>query len=146
MMWDEAELRAFAPADRSGLVDLWERCELVRSWNHPGLDIDRKLAVDPEHLLVVSLRGRIVGSVMVGYEGHRGWVNYLAVDPDLRGHGFGRHLMEAAERVLADLGCPKVNLQVRGGNDAALAFYRALGYDVDDAVSLGKRLVVDPHR
>ena len=65
MMWDEAELRAFAPADRSGLIDLWERCELVRSWNHPGLDIDRKLAVDPEHLLVVSLRGRIVGSVMV---------------------------------------------------------------------------------
>lgn len=143
-MWDDAELRAFAPSDRDGLIDLWTSCELIRSWNDPGRDIDRKLAVDPEHLLVVELQGRIVGSVMVGYDGHRGWINYLAVAPEVREHGFGRRLMEAAELELAELGCPKVNLQVRGGNDAALGFYRAIGYAVDDAVSMGKRLVVDP--
>lgn len=143
-MWDDAELRAFAPPDRDGLIALWTRCELIRSWNDPGRDIDRKLAVDPEHLLVVELDGRLVASVMVGYEGHRGWINYLAVDPDVREHGLGRRLMETAEQILVELGCPKVNLQVRGDNDAALGFYRAIGYQVDDAVSLGKRLVVDP--
>jgi ribosomal protein S18 acetylase RimI-like enzyme len=80
---------------------------------------------------------------MAGYDGHRGWVNYLAVAPDLRGRGLARSLMTAVEMRLTAVGCPKLNLQVRNDNEAALGFYRAIGYDVDAAVSLGKRLIPD---
>jgi ribosomal protein S18 acetylase RimI-like enzyme len=115
----------------------------VRPWNDPWKDIERKLRVAP-HLFLVALDGDvIVGSVMAGYEGHRGWINYLAVDPSRRRKGLGTRLMRAAEQLLLDSGCPKINLQVRSENADALAFYRALDYEVDDVVSLGKRLVDD---
>jgi len=124
-------------------VRLWSVCGLVRPWNDPDRDIDRKLARDPENLLIVEHDGEVVGSVMVGYEGHRGWVNYLAVDPDHQGRGLGRRLMERAEEILGQLGCAKVNLQVRSSNEAAIGFYRRIGYSVDDSVSMGRRLEVD---
>jgi ribosomal protein S18 acetylase RimI-like enzyme len=85
----------------------------------------------------------IVGSVMAGYEGHRGWINYLAVLPECRRRGVGRALMAEAERLLRAAGCPKINLQVRAGNAEVLGFYRAIGFAVDEVVSLGKRLEVD---
>jgi ribosomal protein S18 acetylase RimI-like enzyme len=81
---------------------------------------------------------------MVGRDGHRGWINYLAVHPDHQRQGFGRLLMAEAERRLQLRGCPKVNLQVRGSNQAAVEFYRRIGYTVDDVVSLGRRLIDDP--
>ena len=87
--------------------------------------------------------GQLIGSVMVGYEGHRGWINYLAVHPDRRRQGLGRHLMAQAESRLRDLGCPKVNLQVRQSNESATEFYQRIGYAVDDVISLGKRLEDD---
>ncbi|RFA23280.1 hypothetical protein B7R25_02455 [Subtercola boreus] len=87
--------------------------------------------------------GEIVGTVMIGYDGHRGWINYLAVAPSHRGHGHGRAFMVKAESLLSDLGCPKLNLQVRAGNDSVLAFYTAIGYAPDHAISLGKRLIAD---
>ena len=136
-------VRPYRPEDREGLVRLWSVCGLVRPWNDPDRDIDRKLARDPENLLVVEHDGEVVGSVMVGYEGHRGWVNYLAVHPDHQGRGFGRRLMERAEEILGQLGCAKVNLQVRSSNEAAIGFYRRIGYSVDDSVSMGRRLEVD---
>ncbi|MGO9964479.1 MAG: GNAT family acetyltransferase [Acidimicrobiales bacterium] len=139
----EPLLRSYRPADRDALVSLWSICELTRPWNDPNRDIDRKLARDAENLLVLDDDGRLIGSVMVGYEGHRGWVNYLAVHPDRRRQGLGRLLMDAAERRLRDLGCPKVNLQVRTSNEAAKDFYRRIGYSVDEAVSFGKRLEHD---
>jgi ribosomal protein S18 acetylase RimI-like enzyme len=139
----EPLLRSYRPADRDALVSLWSICELTRPWNDPNRDIDRKLARDAENLLVLDDDGRLIGSVMVGYEGHRGWVNYLAVHPDRRRQGLGRLLMDAAERRLRDLGCPKVNLQVRASNEAAKDFYRRIGYSVDEAVSFGKRLEHD---
>ncbi|MGP1677417.1 MAG: GNAT family N-acetyltransferase [Burkholderiales bacterium] len=77
------------------------------------------------------------------HEGHRGWVNYLAVAPDLRGRGHGRALMERAEHLLLNLGCPKLNIQVRSSNADVLAFYRAIGYAQEEMVSLGKRLIAD---
>jgi ribosomal protein S18 acetylase RimI-like enzyme len=80
---------------------------------------------------------------MAGYDGHRGWINYLAVHPDHRRRGLGRTLMAAAEERLAGLGCPKVNLQVRGANRDAVEFYRRIGYAVDDVVSMGRRLEDD---
>jgi ribosomal protein S18 acetylase RimI-like enzyme len=87
--------------------------------------------------------GRVVATVMAGYDGHRGWINYLAVDPDHRGEGHGRTMMEAAETRLLALGCPKVNLQVRTDNPDAVAFYELLGYSVDPVVSMGRRLISD---
>ena len=118
-------------------------CGLVRPWNDPDRDIDRKLARDPENLLIVEHDGEVVGSVMGGYEGHRGWGNYLAVHPDHQSRGLGRRLMVRAEEILGQLGCAKVNLQVRSSNEAAIGFYRRIGYSVDDSVSMGRRLEVD---
>ena len=80
---------------------------------------------------------------MAGYEGHRGWLNYVAVTPEHRRGGLGRAMVEEAERLLREAGCPKINLQVRTSNQAVIKFYRRLGYVVDDVVSMGKRLERD---
>ena len=96
-----------------------------------------------ELFLVGEADGRLVASAMAGYDGHRGWVNYLAVVPDAQGLGYGRALMAHIEAALLARGCPKLNLQVRSSNTAVLAFYRQLGYAQDEAVSLGKRLIAD---
>ena len=136
-------LRAFAPADTPALVALWQACGLTRPWNDPYRDIERKRAVDPELLLVAERAGELVASVMIGYEGHRGWINYLAVAPVCQREGIGRALMAHAEHLLRERGCPKINLMIRGDNTEALAFYRRLGYIADDAIALGKRLEAD---
>jgi len=137
-------IRPFQRGDEEAVIDLWRRCDLVRPQNDPRKDIARKLAVQPEmFLLAVDDAERIVGSVMCGYEGHRGWINYLAVDPAHRFKGIGRLLMSEAERVLRAVGCPKINLQVRSTNEAVIAFYRAIGFEVDEVISMGKRLERD---
>lgn len=133
-------IRVFRSDDEPQVVALWERCGLVVPWNRPADDIAKKLAFQPELFFVAEDAGRIVGSVMAGYEGHRGWINYLAVLPERRRDGLGRALMRFAEERLCALGCPKINLQVRGTNRDVLRFYERLGYRVDDTVSLGKRL------
>ncbi|PPF82250.1 GNAT family acetyltransferase [Subtercola sp. Z020] len=152
------QIRSFAAADTEAVVALWEQCGLVRAWNDPRKDIARKLTVQPELFLVgvddeaadrADLDGSsdaeatVIGTAMVGYDGHRGWINYLAVSPDHRGRGYGRAFMDEAERLLIALGCPKLNLQVREGNDSVIAFYEAIGYANDRTVSLGKRLIAD---
>ena len=125
------------------MIALWRACGLVRPWNDPRKDIRRKLGVNPEWFLIGESAGRIVGTVMAGYEGHRGWINYLAVEPGRQRAGLGRALMAEAERLLCAAGCPKINLQVRSTNAAVIAFYRRLGYAEDAVVSLGKRLESD---
>lgn len=137
------QIRPFHPADEPAVIDLWRRCGLTRPWNDPAKDVRRKLAVRPDLFLVGLLDGAVAATVMAGYDGHRGWINYLAVDPDYRRRGLGRALMAEAERLLREAGCPKINLQVRGTNADVIAFYRSLGYTVDDVVSLGKRLEHD---
>ena len=119
------------------------QCGLIASQNHPREDIKRKLLVAPELFLVGVLDQQIVGSVMVGYEGHRGWINYLAVIPPLQHQGYGRQLMEHAENLLYNLGCPKINLMVRRANTAVMEFYETLGFSCDDVVCMGKRLTRD---
>ncbi|MET3451610.1 MULTISPECIES: GNAT family acetyltransferase [Curtobacterium] len=140
-------LRAFTPADTESVVALWEACGLVRPWNDPRRDIARKLSVQPELFLVAEDADDparpVVGAGMAGFDGHRGWVNYLAVRPDLQGSGLGRAFMSEFERLLTDLGCPKLNLQVRAGNEQVIGFYESLGYTDDRTVSLGKRLIPD---
>ena len=137
------EIRPYREADEDTVVRLWTDCDLVRPWNDARKDIRRKLAVQRQMFLVGTLDGKIIASVMAGYDGHRGWVNYLAVAAPHRRSGYGRLLMERVEAMLKDLGCPKLNMQVRAGNKDALAFYEKLGYKADEAVSLGKRLIPD---
>jgi ribosomal protein S18 acetylase RimI-like enzyme len=137
------QIREFADADEERVVALWARCGLVRPWNDPRKDIARKKRVQRELFLVAEERGEIAGAVMGGYDGHRGWVNYLAVDESHRRSGLGRRLMDEVEARLRRLGCPKLNLQVRNDNAAALGFYERLGFKRDEAVSLGKRLESD---
>lgn len=136
-------IRPFEDADADAVVELWRAAGLTRPWNDPYRDIERKKTVQRDLFLVAVDGDRILGAGMAGYDGHRGWVNYLAVHPDVRRTGLGRALMAEFEARLLALGCPKVNLQVRDGNDDALAFYAELGFTRDPAVSLGKRLIAD---
>jgi ribosomal protein S18 acetylase RimI-like enzyme len=137
------EIRPFREADEAQVVALWQACGLTRPWNDPHKDIARKLQVQPELFLVAQEGGAIVASVMAGYEGHRGWVNYLAVDAAHRRGGLGARPMRQVEDLLLARGCPKLSLLVRTSNADVLAFYRALGYAQDDAIPLGKRLIPD---
>jgi ribosomal protein S18 acetylase RimI-like enzyme len=137
------EIRPFEPADEEAVIALWERCGLTRPWNDPHKDIHRKLAVGPELFLVGVIAGTVVATVMAGYEGHRGAINYLGVDPTYRRQGLGRALMAEAERRLLAAGCPKINLMVRTTNQEVIAFYRALGYGIEEVYCLGKRLEHD---
>ena len=126
--------------DEPAVIALWQACGLTRPWNDPSKDIARKFAEQPELFAVAEGGGELVGSVMAGYEGHRGWINYLAVTPKLQRGGLGRALMDWAELKLRERGCPKINLQIRGDNRDAIAFYQRLGFAEDAVVSMGKRL------
>ena len=137
------EIRPYRPADEQAVVRLWTDCGLTRSWNDPQKDIRRKLSVQPELFVVGEVDGAIVASAMAGFDGHRGWVNYLAVAEPYRRRGFGRTLMIHLEGRLQAMGCPKLNIQVRTSNSSALEFYERLGYVPDQAVTLGKRLIRD---
>ena len=139
----ELQIRPFEVADTATVIALWERTGLTRPWNNPARDIERKMQVAPELFLVGHVNEELVVTVMGGYEGHRGWANYLAVDASCQGQGYGRLIMSHLEKRLLALGCPKLSLQVRSGNSAALKFYEAAGYVRDDVVSLGKRLISD---
>ena len=136
-------IRPFQPSDETAVVRLWQRCGLIRPWNNPQLDIERKLTVQPEWFLVGLLDDRLVASVMAGYDGHRGWINYLAVDPECQRMGLGRLLMKHVEQCLVKAGCPKVSLQIRLDNDDARFFYESLGFRQDPVISYGKRLIPD---
>jgi ribosomal protein S18 acetylase RimI-like enzyme len=140
------QIRPFEEAEAEAVVDLWARCGLTRPWNDPRKDIARKLRVQRELFLVAVSEGVLAGTVMAGYEGHRGWINYLAVDPARRRQGLGRALMAAAEGALRGLGCPKINLQIRRDNLDAIAFYKRIGFLEDAAVGMGKRLESDEPR
>lgn len=137
------QIRSFQPADAPAVVALWQACGLTRPWNDPGKDIARKLTEQPELFFVGTIGGVLMATAMVGYDGHRGWVYYLAVAAGHRQRSHGRALMDEAERRLVAIGCPKINLLVRSSNAAVIDFYRGLGYTQDDSVSLGKRLIRD---
>ncbi len=126
--------------DFEEVAQLGERCYLNASHNRPESMFDRKRAYQPGLFLIGELECRVVSTVMAGYEGRRGWINLLAVDPDYRRLGLGRAMMVAAHERLAALGCPKVNLQIRVWNSDAVAFYERLGYSLDLCYSMGKSI------
>jgi ribosomal protein S18 acetylase RimI-like enzyme len=136
-------IRPYTPDDEHEVIRLWFDCGLMVPHNNPRRDIERKLQVNPEWFLLALLEGEIIGSCMVGYEGHRGWINYLAVSPRYRRQRIAAALMAEAERLLNAAGCPKINLQVRETNLEVIKFYEGIGYKNDAVISLGKRLDPD---
>ncbi len=136
-------IRTFTEIDRNAVVRLWTECGLVYPQNDPHRDIDRKTAHGLEYFLVAILDRSIVGSVMGGYEGHRGWVNYLAVAPQHQRNGIARELMDELERRLRRVGCAKINLQIRSNNTSVMEFYRRIGFVQDEVICMGRRLIDD---
>ncbi|WP_423068095.1 GNAT family acetyltransferase [Devosia sp. CN2-171] len=136
-------IRPFERRDTDAVIALWQARGLTRPWNDPLKDIERKLAVQPELFLVGELDGAIVATAMGGYDGHRGSVYYLAAAEAHAGKGFGAAILAELERRLAAIGRPKINLLVRGENDAVVKFYDRLGYERHDSLSLGRRLIED---
>jgi ribosomal protein S18 acetylase RimI-like enzyme len=126
--------------DMTAVIALWQACELTRPWNDPAADFARAIAGEHSAILVSRSASAIAASVMVGEDGHRGWVYYLAVAPDQRRAGLGASMMKAAEAWLRMRGVPKIQLMVRDGNEDALAFYEALGLERQPVVTLGRFL------
>ncbi|PMS10057.1 GNAT family acetyltransferase [Trinickia caryophylli] len=142
-------IRCFERADADAVIALWQQAfpeygDKSRPQRDPRLSIANKLAVQPELFFVATLGARLAGTVMAGYDGHRGWLYSLAVMPELRRLGIGTRLVAHAEQALAALGCPKVNLQVLESKSDVRHFYEALGYAGDAVISLGKRLCAAP--
>lgn len=137
------EIRPFQPSDCAAVIDLWKEGNLVVPWNDPDRDIRRKMRVQPGLFLVGCVAGELAATLMAGYEGHRGWLNYLAVAPRFRRRGFGRRMVAEAEQRLRELGCPKINIQIRANNTGVIEFYQRIGFKPDDVVSMGKRLEPD---
>jgi ribosomal protein S18 acetylase RimI-like enzyme len=136
-------IRQYRSGDEKDAIELWKQCGLVTPQNNPKRDIERKLKVNPEWFLVGELERKVISTCMVGYEGHRGWINYLAVSPQYQRHGFAKQLMCRAEQILRDAGCPKINIQIRTSNTDVIEFYKEIGFKTDDVLSLGKRLMQD---
>jgi len=136
----DLQIVVFDPSDREAVVDLWRRCDLTRPWNNPYADLDTTLSSPASTLLVARIGESLAGTVMVGFDGHRGWVYYLGVEPKHRRLGVGRRLMEEAEAWLRERGASKIQLMVRDTNAAAIGFYERLGMERQRVVTIGKRL------
>lgn len=128
MKYPELAIRSFHPADEAAIIQLWTDCGLTRPWNDPRKDVARKLTVQADLFLVGEVDGVIVGTLMGGYDGHRGYASAL---------------MRALERKFLEMGCPKINLLIRASNLAVKDFYASLGFQQDEVISLGKRLIPD---
>ncbi len=137
------QIRPFTREDTEGVVRLWREVGITRPWNDPHRDIERKLTVQPELFLVGVSDDEVVASAMSGFDGHRGWLYYFAVSPGSQGQGLGKRLLEEVERLLTDRGCPKLNVQIRGGATELVERYEAWGYSEDGATGMGKRLIPD---
>lgn len=129
---------------KSPVIALWEQVfGYDASHNAPSLVIDKKLAAKDDLFFVAVQNDELVGTIMAGYDGHRGWIYSIAVRPDLRNQGIGSKLVRFAESRLEALGCMKINLQIMDGNEAVRHFYETLGYTEERRVSMGKRLAVN---
>lgn len=140
---NKIEIRPYHPEDKEQVIQIWLDCKLVVPQNNPERDITRKLKVNPEWFLVGILRDSVIATCMAGYEGHRGWINYLAVAPSYQRRGIASLMMEKAENILRAAGCPKINLQVRETNRDVVQFYESIGYKIEPIVNMGKRLEYD---
>ena len=133
------DVRELTAADRPSATALWSEVGLTRPWNDPGADFDRAVA-GPTSCVLGAFDAGLAATAMVGHDGHRGWVYYLAVDPARRGDGVGRRMMREAERWLLERGAVKINVMVRHDNAAALGFYERLGYEDAETTVLARWL------
>ena len=137
------EIRVFRQDDFEEVITLWERCDLLRPWNDPEMDLERKLNHDADLFLVAEVGGEVVGSLMGGYDGHRGSAYYLGVHPEYRGRGIANALLSRLEKKLIARGCPKIQIMVREENELVIGMYERLEYEQQDVMLLGKRLIED---
>jgi ribosomal protein S18 acetylase RimI-like enzyme len=135
------EIGELAADEADAAVALWQACGLTRPWNDPHADLKLALDTPTATILAGRIDGTLVATVMTGFDGHRGWVYYLAVAPDHQRGGHGAAMMRAAEDWLRGRGVPKLNLMVRGDNAVATGFYQAIGYDRSDVIVLQKFLI-----
>jgi ribosomal protein S18 acetylase RimI-like enzyme len=140
---DHFIIDTYQPGDEADVISLWQECELVVPWNNPLSDIARKTADSPQLFFIGRLDGKLVASCMAGYDGHRGWVYFLAVRKLHRRKGLAARLMSHVEKKLIELGCPKLELMVRNSNSNVISFYRSIGFDRDPVTLLSKRLSQD---
>jgi ribosomal protein S18 acetylase RimI-like enzyme len=136
-------IQPYKPENEAAVIELWRKCNLVRPQNNPKKDIARKMKVDPELFLVGMIDNKVVAAAMGGYDGHRGAVYYLSVDPAHQKKGLGRQIMTALEEKLLARGCPKLNLMFRTDNGKVEKFYEKIGYQRDACIEMGKRLIPD---
>lgn len=137
------EIRIFKQDDFEAVVMLWERCDLLRPWNDPETDIERKQYHDADLFLIAEVSGEVVGTVMGGYDGHRGAAYYLGVHPDFRGRGIANALINRLEKKLMARGCSQIGIILGADNDAVIGMYEKLGYEEQDIVCITKRLIED---
>ena len=138
-------VRPYRPQDKTALIELWKKCGLTRPWNDPNADIELAVSTPTSTIMIgADAADRPVGSVMTGFDGHRGWLYYVAVDPDIRGSGHGRTLCNHAETWLKTIGCTKVEAIMRGENTNVRGFYDAMGYFFEDRVLMAKWLIPNP--
>jgi ribosomal protein S18 acetylase RimI-like enzyme len=140
---DNFEIRTYRNSDEAHVINLWKKCKLVVPWNDPKKDIQRKLSENPELFFVGLLENLLIVSCMAGFDGHRGWVYYVAVHHDWQQKGFASKIMEHAEKILKEIGCPKIQLMVRRSNLGVIEFYKKIGYKIDPLVTMGKTLIDD---
>jgi ribosomal protein S18 acetylase RimI-like enzyme len=132
------DIRPFVIEDTDQVLEVWSLAGMTTPERNPRADIQKKLRHSPESCFVGVLEGKVVATVMVGYDGHRGWIYSLAVRPDLHRKGIGTQMMEHAESTLRQQGCPRAKLQVDEARGDVTGFYRKLGYEVQALVSMAK--------
>ena len=141
----ETRIRQFAPSDQIELVELWAVCELLQSWNDPLEDIHLCVTTPSSELVVADSAGQLIGSAMLGHDGHRGWVYYLAVHPNWQRNGIGRSLMSYAEGWMDQRQVPKIQAMIRADNLPVRGFYRRLGYQ-DNDVQVVEKFLIDRNK
>ena len=133
----------YQDGDEAAIIRLWQECGLVVPWNNPLTDIARKVADSPQLFFTGRIDGKLEASCMAGYDGHRGWIYFLAVANSEQRKGFAAQIVAHVEAQLIELGCPKLELMVRDRNREVIAFYQAIGFNLDPVRVLSKRLLQD---
>lgn len=132
-------IRKFHKDDTEQIIKIWGECGLLHPPNDPYLEIRTKANFQPDLFFVGEIDGRVMATIMVGFEGRRGWLNLLGVLPEYQGQGYGSELVRHAVEVLRKIGAPKVNLLVRPSNSKVQAFYEKLGFEFEDAILMSHR-------
>jgi ribosomal protein S18 acetylase RimI-like enzyme len=142
-MNDTFTIRTYDFKDEKNVINLWGKCNLLTSTNNPKIDIERKCQENIDLFFVGEFEDKVVATCMAGFDGHRGWIYYLAVQPEFQGKGYGKLIVKHAEDSLKIRGCPKIDLMVRNTNQKVIEFYQKIGFSQEPVIVMGKRLTID---